>query len=84
MRHETIAFILGRDDDGLDKGVVERWSDSGQVLKAESTGLASRLYRERKKGVKEDYNILGLTLCLSALLTFLEMVKMRTGQFKMF
>lgn len=67
MRHETIAFILGRDDDGLDKGVVERWSDSGRVLKAESTGLASRLYRERRKGIKEDYNILGLnTLSVSS------------------
>lgn len=28
IRDESVAFILMRDDDGLEKGVVEHWSDS--------------------------------------------------------
>lgn len=45
VRHETMAVVLVRNDGGLDKGVVERWSDSG-CFKKESTGSASRLNME--------------------------------------
>lgn len=39
---------------------MERWSDSGYVLKAEATGLASRLNMERKKGIKDELKVLSL------------------------
>lgn len=44
----------------LGQVAVERWSDSRYVLKAEGTGLASRLNMERKKGIKDELKVLSL------------------------